>query len=98
MIQQIYLTERNLLTLLIKLNKKRKGNKTKCTIVKNDNKHPKYPQTMEHCYVTVVEDENYYIDRIAGKILEEDEKVVESLKQIINGGIKQNEDKKRVRK
>lgn len=52
---KVYLTRRNLLTLLSKLDRKRKGEKTACTIVKNDNLHEKYPQTMKTLSVVAVE-------------------------------------------
>lgn len=52
---KVYLTRRNLLTLLSKLDRKRKGEKTACTIVKKDNLHEKYPQTMKTLTVVAVE-------------------------------------------
>lgn len=64
--EQVYLSRRNLLTLLNKLDRKARGEETKCTIVKNDNAHISYPQTMEHIMVTAVEDEEYYAARPAG--------------------------------
>lgn len=63
---KVYLSRRNLLTLLSKLDRKRAGDETYCTIIKNDNVHPVYPQTMKSIEVTAVEDEDYYIDRRAG--------------------------------
>lgn len=65
---KIYLTRRNLRTLLDKLDHKAKGGKTACTIIKRDNKHPKYPQTMRECYVVAVEDEDYYTHRAPGEV------------------------------
>lgn len=52
---KLYLTRRNLLTLLSKLDRKRKGEETACTLVKNDNLHKKYPQTMKSLSVIAVE-------------------------------------------
>jgi len=66
--EQVYLSRRNLLTLLNKLDRKKAGGDTRCTLQKHDNKHPTYPQTMEHISVTAVEDEDYYIDRPAGTV------------------------------
>lgn len=53
---KVYLTRRNLRALISKLDRKRRGEKTACTIVKNDNLHDKYPQTMKTLSVVGVED------------------------------------------
>jgi len=52
---KVYLTRRNLLTLISKLDRKGKGEITACTIVKADNLHEKYPQTMKSLSVVAVE-------------------------------------------
>ncbi len=72
---QIYLTRRNLLTLLNKLDRvKEEGQEVShCTIIKQDNQHSKYPQSMESIRVTAVEDMDYYIDREAGFVDPRDE-------------------------
>lgn len=71
---RIYLTRRNLLTLLSKLDRKAAGDVTSCTIVKVDNQHRTYPQTMEWCEVTAVEDREYYDEgRPAGEVHTEDD-------------------------
>lgn len=62
---QLYLTRRNLLTLLNKLDRKDSVR----TLIKCDTKHPKYPCT-EAVAVTAVEDEDYYIDREPGPVLD----------------------------
>jgi len=61
---QVYLSRSNLLTLLSKLDRQKNGESTQCTIIKCDNKHPKYPQTMAEIRVTALEDEEYYTDRL----------------------------------
>ena len=66
--EQVYLSRRNLLTLLNKLDRKKEGGETKCTLSKNDTRHPVYPQSMDHILITAVEDEDYYIDRPAGPV------------------------------
>jgi hypothetical protein len=67
--KQVYLSRRNLLTLLAKLDRNRDmPGSSQCTIIKNDNNHPKYPQSMKHIQVTAVEDEDYYVDRPAGEM------------------------------
>jgi len=52
---KVYLTRRNLLTLLSKLDRKGRGEETACTLVKKDNLHEKYPQTMKSLSVVAVE-------------------------------------------
>jgi hypothetical protein len=65
--QQLFLSRRNLLTLLSKLDRKRAGEDTKCTLVKRDTKHPEYPSTDE-ISITALEDEVYYTDRKPGAV------------------------------
>ena len=69
----VYLSRRNLLTLLSKLDRKAAGEDTACTLVKRDNVHPTYPQTMEQIRVVAVDDDEYYIDRHAGLVYPADE-------------------------
>lgn len=70
---QVYLTRRNLETLLKKLNGNRVSHsKSWATIIKRDTTHPVYPQTGSDCViVTAVEDEDYYTDRAPGITLED---------------------------
>ena len=65
---QIYLSRRNLLSLLSKLDRAAEGDVTACTLIKHDNEHPTYPQTMKSIRVTAVEDSDYYNDRAPGEI------------------------------
>lgn len=77
--QQVYLTRRNLLTLLAKLDrnaeaktrKSEHGNTSACTIVKQDTVHPVYPCS-DVIAVTAVEDFDYYTDRKPGRMHELD--------------------------
>lgn len=78
--EQVYLSRRNLLTLLSKLNRKAKGEPTACTLLKQDNKHPVYPQTMSKIMITALEDEEYYKDREPGPVNPIDEAAIASLK------------------
>lgn len=75
-IDQVFLSRRNLLTLLSKLDRKKDGGDTQCTIIKRDADHKKYPQTMEAIIITALEDEEYYNDRVAGAIHPADEAIV----------------------
>lgn len=70
--KQIYLTRRNLLTLLNKLDRQRAGDATYCTIVKADTEHLKYP-IPEAMYITAIEDEDYYDEREPGPVHPSDE-------------------------
>lgn len=65
--QQLYLTRRNLLTLLSKLDRQKAGELTCCTIVKQDVLHSKYPCS-DVIVVTALEDVEYYTDRKAGEV------------------------------
>ena len=69
---RIYLSRTNLLVLLSKLDRKKNGEDSLCTIVKEDNLHPYYPQTMKSLQITALEDEEYYTDRKPGLIFYKD--------------------------
>ena len=68
---QVYLTRRNLLTLLNKLDRTAEGDPSYCTLIKNDTVHPDFPVTTQTA-VTAVEDEDYYTDREPGDIISRD--------------------------
>lgn len=68
----VYLTRRNLLVLLNKLDRKAKGGDTKCQIVKYDTIHAKFPCS-DVIQVIAVEDFDYYIERTGGPMHPEDE-------------------------
>lgn len=61
---QLFLSRRNLQTLINKLDRQKKGEESACTIIKYDNYHPKYPQTMDNCLVTAIEDGEYYTEHL----------------------------------
>lgn len=69
---RVYLSRRNLLTLLSKLDRQAAGEDTACTLIKNDNGHTKYPQTMASIDVVAVEDDEYYSSRKPGAVHPED--------------------------
>lgn len=64
---RVYLSRHNLLTLLDKLDRRKRGHFTFCTIEKNDTTHPKYPCSEPEILVTAIEDEDYYVDRMPGE-------------------------------
>ena len=69
---RVYLSRRNLLTLLSKLDRKAAGQDTKCTLVKRDTQHPVFPQTMKAIEVVAVEDQAYYTLRPPGSVCDLD--------------------------
>ena len=74
--EKIYLSRRNLKTLLSKLDRQKDGDHTLCTLIKNDSDHPEYSQSMDRAMVTAVEDDEYYTDRKPGRVHPKDEKNV----------------------
>jgi len=67
----VYLTRRNLLTLLAKLDTAKAGEPTSKTIIKRDTRHKKFPCS-EITEVIAVEDEDYYTDRGPGTMAKEE--------------------------
>jgi len=68
-ISKVFLSRRNLLSLLSKLDRQAKGEDTFCTLIKSDNQRTDgFAQTMKEIYVTAVEDDVYYADRNAGVV------------------------------
>ena len=81
---KVYLSRRNLLALLSKLDRQANGDETMCTIIKN--KQPgqaAYNQTMEQIAVIAVEDDEYYgaQNRPAGEIHPADESKLNKLEK-----------------
>jgi hypothetical protein len=70
--KKVYLSRRNLLSLLAKLDRKAAGGDTACAIIKSDTAHPKYPQTIKDLMVVAVEDEDYYAERLPGAVHPDD--------------------------
>lgn len=72
----IYLSRRNLLTLLSKLDRAANGELTTCAIIKIQHPSADYQQTLEQVIVIAVDDEAYYTaqNRTAGAVhpVEED--------------------------
>lgn len=70
---RVFLSRRNLLTLLSKLDRMKAGEESACTLIKYDNQNPKYPQTLDEIAITAVEDAEYYGDRSPGTVLGADD-------------------------
>jgi hypothetical protein len=71
--QYLYLSRRNLQTLLNKLDRTAAGDPSACTLIKRDNVHPTHASSMAFCAVVAVEDEDYYTDRAPGDIHNKDQ-------------------------
>ena len=70
---QIYLSRRNLLTLLSKLDRQAAGDETACAIIKSANPADPYCNTIDQVVVTAVADEEFYADRSPGTMHPADE-------------------------
>jgi hypothetical protein len=68
MIERIYLSKRNLLTLLSKLERLEQGQETQCAIMKYSNPLDPYCNTMDQVMVIAVPDEKFYTTRTAGEV------------------------------
>ena len=70
---QIYLSRRNLLALLSKLDRQAAGDETACAIVKYSNPADPYCNTIDQVVVTAVADEEFYANRAPGAMHPADE-------------------------
>lgn len=84
--EQVYLSRRNLLALLSKLDRVKAGGTSARTIIKTDDKHPKYPQSTPVIFVTALEDEEYYTDRRPGPMHPADEDRMDQEYRGVNEG------------
>jgi hypothetical protein len=71
--ERIYLSKRNLLTLLSKLERLEQGNETACAIVKYANPTDPYCNTIKEITVIAVPDEKFYTNRAPGAMHPMDE-------------------------
>jgi hypothetical protein len=63
----VYLTRRNLLTLLSKLDRNVVDpGASQCTLIKNDTSHPSFPST--HVVTVIAVEDHAYYDRTAGVV------------------------------
>ena len=77
MSEQIYLSRRNLLTLLSKLDRQAAGESTSCTVIKYRNPGDPYIQSMDTVAVTAVPDDEYYVAREPGRMHPKDEATID---------------------
>lgn len=73
--ERIYLSRRNLMMLLSKLDRVKDGEDSACTIIKYQNHDDPFTQTMDAVTVTALEDDALYLGRRAGPMNEADEVV-----------------------
>ena len=62
----LYLSRRNLLSLLSKLDRQEAGDETACAIIKYSNPADPYCNTIDQVVVTAVADEEFYANRQPG--------------------------------
>ena len=83
----VYLSKRNLLTLLSKLDRFEKGEETKCAIIKYANPLDTYclrmESSVEEVMVIAIPDDKYYVGRGAGEVHPEDDPGVEGDIEIV---------------
>ena len=70
---RIYLSKRNLLTLLSKLERVEKGEETVCAIIKYSNQLDPYSNSMDEITVYAIPDEHYYVKRTFGEVHPKDD-------------------------
>lgn len=66
--EKIYLSNRDINTLLQKLDSVRDGEHSSCTIVKNDVSHPVFPQTLRRISVMAAETEDRYLQGVSPRL------------------------------
>ena len=66
--ERIYLSKRNLLTLLSKLERLEEGQNTACAIVKYANTTDPYCNTIDEIMVIAIPDELFYVNRAPGSM------------------------------
>ena len=89
--ETLYLTRRNIVSLLSKLQRRENGEETKCSIIKNDTQHRKYPCSSKILVIAFfhecvspssstliypVENSEYYTDRAPGAVYPADERSI----------------------
>ena len=66
--EKLYLSRRDIATLLGKLDSVRNGEVSACTIIKNDTAHPVYPQTLRRIAVVATETEDRYMPGVSPRL------------------------------
>jgi hypothetical protein len=79
--ETLYLSKRNLLTLLNKLERAEQGEPTHCAIIKYRNTNDPFVNSMEAVLVVAVTDEELYNKRQAGAIHPADDPAIRNVKE-----------------
>lgn len=66
--EKLYLSRRNITTLLQKLDSVRDGAVSACTIIKNEFAHPVYPQSLRRIAVVAIEEHDRYLPGISPRL------------------------------
>lgn len=66
--EKLYLSRRNITTLLQKLDSVRDGEVSACTIIKNEFAHPVYPQTLRRIAVVAIEGPDQYLPGVSPRL------------------------------
>jgi len=66
--KHLYLSRRNLLTLLSKLDRLEVGEETACSIIKHANPTDPYCNTIDAIMITAIPDELFYTNREPGEM------------------------------
>lgn len=66
--EKLYLSQRDITTLLGKLDSVRDGAVSACTIIKNDAMHPLFPQTLRRIAVVAAEAEDRYMPGVSPRL------------------------------
>jgi hypothetical protein len=80
--KQLYLSRRNLLTLLSKLDRLEDGDSTACSIIKYANPTDPYCNTIDTIMITAIPDELFYTNREPGVMHPKEELALRSSKCI----------------
>lgn len=82
---KVYLSRRNLLTLLSKLDRVKAGQISQCTVVKRDYMHLRYPQSMKLISVVAVENADAYSSRPKCQLNLSRQNIIELCRQLDSG-------------
>ena len=66
--KKLYLSKRNLLTLLSKLDRQEQGQTTACTLIKYANPNDPYVNSIDCIAVIAVPDDQFYANRNPGEV------------------------------
>ncbi|TCS36282.1 hypothetical protein EDC30_10799 [Paucimonas lemoignei] len=66
--EKLYLSARDIVNLMTKLDRVRAGEVSACTIIKNDTGHPVYPPSLRRIAVVAVEGEDRYMPGVSPRL------------------------------